>query len=199
MPDLSYADLSYARLSHADLSHAVLRHADLAHAHLNDADLRGAHLNDADLSRADLIGARLIGARLIGVNLSGAVLGGADFTDVIMGDTTFADNDLSRVKGLETVIHLAPSTVGIDTIYKSRGNIPEIFLRGCGVPESFIVQMHALVASTEAIQFYSCFISYSSKDQDFADRLYADLQSRGVRCWFAPRRPEDGRQVPRQD
>ena len=33
---------------------------------------------------------------------------------------------------------------------------------------------------------YSCFISYSSKDQDFAERLYADLQNKGVRCWFAP-------------
>jgi hypothetical protein len=38
----------------------------------------------------------------------------------------------------------------------------------------------------EAIQFYSCFISYSSKDQMFADRLHADLQNAGVRCWFAP-------------
>ena len=38
----------------------------------------------------------------------------------------------------------------------------------------------------DAIQFYSCFISYSSKDQEFADRLHADLQNAGVRCWFAP-------------
>jgi TIR domain len=32
----------------------------------------------------------------------------------------------------------------------------------------------------------SCFISYSSKDQEFADRLHANLQDKGVRCWFAP-------------
>jgi TIR domain len=38
----------------------------------------------------------------------------------------------------------------------------------------------------EPIQFYSCFISYSSKDQNFAERLHADLQNNGVRCWFAP-------------
>jgi hypothetical protein len=33
---------------------------------------------------------------------------------------------------------------------------------------------------------YSCFISYSSKDHTFADRLHSDLESKGVRCWFAP-------------
>jgi hypothetical protein len=29
-------------------------------------------------------------------------------------------------------------------------------------------------------------LSYSSKDEEFAKRLYADLQDNGVRCWFAP-------------
>jgi hypothetical protein len=36
------------------------------------------------------------------------------------------------------------------------------------------------------IQYYSCFISFSSKDEAFARRLHADLQQQGVRCWFAP-------------
>lgn len=94
--------------------------------------------------------------------------------------------DLSEVKGLETIIHSKPSSVGIETLYLSQDNIPEVFLRGCGFPESFIVQMPALIASTEFIQFYSCFISYSSKDHPFAERLYTDLQNKGVRCWFAP-------------
>ena len=33
---------------------------------------------------------------------------------------------------------------------------------------------------------YSCFIRYSSKDAAFAGRLHAELESNGVRCWFAP-------------
>ena len=28
--------------------------------------------------------------------------------------------------------------------------------------------------------------SFPDRDQDFAERLYADLQNQGVRCWFAP-------------
>ncbi len=78
----------------------------------------------------------------------------------------FGDVDLTTVKGLETVKHYGPSTIGIDTIYRSHGNIPETFLKGAGVDDTFI--------------------SYSSKDVAFARRLYADLQSNNVRCWFAP-------------
>ena len=101
-----------------------------------------------------------------------------------MGWTSFADVDLSVVHGLESVRHSGPSSIGIETFYRSRGSIPDVFLRGAGVPENFMVYMQSLTG--KAFEFYSCFISYSTKDQDFADRLHADLQSRGVRCWFAP-------------
>jgi hypothetical protein len=40
--------------------------------------------------------------------------------------------------------------------------------------------------------------SYSTKDQDFADRLYADLQAKGVRCWFAPHDIKGGRKIHEQ-
>lgn len=59
-----------------------------------------------------------------------------------------------------------------------------MFLRGCGLPDSFIAHMHLLVG--KAIEYYSCFISYSNKDENFARRLYNDLQGAGVHCWFAP-------------
>jgi hypothetical protein len=49
-----------------------------------------------------------------------------------------------------------------------------------------------------ALDFYSCFISYSTKDQDFADRLYADLQARGVRCWFAAHDIQGGKKIHEQ-
>jgi hypothetical protein len=50
--------------------------------------------------------------------------------------------------------------------------------------DTFIAYARSLV--DKAIEYYSCFISYSSKDEDFAKRLYTDLQAKGVRCWFAP-------------
>jgi hypothetical protein len=48
------------------------------------------------------------------------------------------------------------------------------------VPEEFVAYIGSMVG--RPIEFYSCFISYSTKDQVFADRLYADLQAKGVRC-----------------
>jgi hypothetical protein len=50
----------------------------------------------------------------------------------------------------------------------------------------------------QAPEYYSCFISYSTKDQEFADRLYADLQDKGVRCWFAPHDVQGGKKLHEQ-
>jgi hypothetical protein len=110
----------------------------------------------------------------------------ADFGESFMGSVVFGAVDLFAVAGSDTVTHGGPSVIGLGTIYLSKGNIPDHFLRGTGVPEPFIVQMRALVGAMSPIQFHSCFISYSSKDGEFAERLYHDLQLKGVRCWFAP-------------
>ncbi len=107
--------------------------------------------------------------------------------------TSFGDQDLRAVKGLETVQHRGPSPLSINTIHKSAANIPEVFVRGTGAPERFVEYMRALAA--RPIQYHTCFISYSSKNQDFAERLYADLQSKGVRCWFAPEDMKTGDKI----
>jgi hypothetical protein len=107
-----------------------------------------------------------------------------NLTHAGVGATIFTNVDLSGVKGLETVSHVGPSSIGIDTIYKSKGKIPHSFLRGAGVPENFIKYMASLVGT--GIEFYSLFISYSTKDEEFAEKLYDDLWANDVRCWFAP-------------
>jgi hypothetical protein len=44
----------------------------------------------------------------------------------------------------------------------------------------------------------SCFISYSTKDEEFANRLHADLQDSGVRCWFASHDVKAGKKLHEQ-
>lgn len=34
--------------------------------------------------------------------------------------------------------------------------------------------------------YHTCVLSYATEDQAFAEKLHADLQNKGVSCWFAP-------------
>ncbi len=201
--DLTRANLSETHLSEANLVGAVLSGASLCNANLHKTCLRAADLGGIGLRKpdppqppnasfrfrhahicgADLRNADLNEADLRLANLDGASLDGANFCQAEVGGTFFVGVNLRLVKGLETVRHDGPSRIGIEAIYLSHGEIPETFLRGAGVPDSFISYVRSLVGIP--IDFYSCFISYSSQDQEIAERLYADLQSNGVRCWFA--------------
>lgn len=177
--DLSFTDLSGAHLSNADLRGtelqvAIFAGANLQRANLNNADLTEAQFNEADLRKAFLSFATLNRTRLENADLSGAIL----------GSTVFVEMDLSKVRGLEAVEHEFSSSIDISTIYRSSKNIPEVFLRGIGIPDSMIAHIHSLAG--KPTDYYSCFISYSNRDEALARRLYADLQTNSVRCWFAP-------------
>jgi len=189
---LSKANLRDTDLRDTDLRAADLRKADLRHANLRGSDLRDADLRAADLRKTDLHGAVLCYARLNQADLSEADLGDvdlsradlseADLSRAILWNTRFGNNDLSTTKGLEAAIHRGPSTIGVDTLFKSQGRIPQLFLRGVGLPEGLITYLPSLMA--QPIEFYSCFISYSHADKSFAHRLHDALQGRGIRCWL---------------
>jgi hypothetical protein len=196
--NLSKANLSGANLSGANLSGADLDEADLSEAFLGGATLIRADLREATLIRATLIRASLSGAYLRGTDLGGAYLCGTDLreaylsnanltkTDLFVaefGETVFGNTNLTAAQGLETCRHFRPSTLDHRTLARS-GPLPLAFLRGCGLPDELIEYLPSLLG--EPIQYDSLFISYASRDQVFAERLYADLQNKGVRCWYAP-------------
>lgn len=178
-PDLSEAFLARTAFNGVDFDRANLHGADLG-----GTSLHRAQFYRADLGSANLGGVNLRGATLVRTNLSKARLGAADFEDSVMGSTLLGGVDLSGARGLAEVRHEGPSTIGIDTIYLSKGEIPKVFLRGAGVPQKFIEYMSSLVWG--GIEFYSCFISYAAADDEFAARLYRDLDAREVRCWRFP-------------
>ncbi|HWM25332.1 MAG TPA: toll/interleukin-1 receptor domain-containing protein [Chthoniobacterales bacterium] len=195
---LSGANLGVANLNGADLSDTNLSSANLGAANLSGAQFINAFLVFANLGSADLSGANLSQAHLGLANLGGANLSGANLQNAITVNTRFADCDLGKTKGLSLVDHQGPSTIGVDTIYKSRGKIPESFLRGCGVPEGLIMQMHSLLGAEDGIQFYSCFISYSGNDEDFARRLHGKMRDAHLRVWFAPEDIHGGKKLHEQ-
>ena len=196
LADLIGANLLGAYAFQSDFSGANLLQADLCRANFRGTDFRGADLGQSLAHNTNFSAASLCDANLEAASLIGVKLDGTDFAEALVFNTVFADVDLSEAKGLECVEHSGPSTLGIDTILRSSGKIPDAFLRGCGVPEEFIAYIGSIVG--RPIEYYSCFISYSTKDQAFADRLYADLQAKGVRCWFAPHDIRGGRKIHEQ-
>src|SRR5579872_2165446 len=183
--NLALANLRKTNLSGADLTDARFDHANLTFADLSYVNLRSTSLFNANLELASLNYAKLFGTKLFSTFFSYTNMYETEFDNSFMSDSNIISVDLSRTHGLETIFHERSSEISFSTIIQYKGNIPEAFLRGAGIPEPFIVNMKSLIAAMEPFQFYSCFISYSSKDQDFADRLYADLQNKGVRCWLA--------------
>ncbi|MCF7810983.1 toll/interleukin-1 receptor domain-containing protein, partial [bacterium] len=201
-PDLQEADLAFIFILKGH--HAGLN---LKDANLVEANLEGVNFIDADISSADLLGANMEGANLLGadllfanltdVNLEGANLAetilyftnltcaklkNANFSDSQLDQTIFADVNLNEAKNLYECFHNGPSSIDFRTLQKS-GPLPRKFLRGVGLPDVFIDYYPSLF-DNPPFQFYTCFISYFHEDQEFAERLHADLQDKGVRVWL---------------
>lgn len=201
--NLANAELSFAQIYLTDLSGANLNHAHLSYANLLEANLTGASLYQADLtstdfSSANLCSANFTQAHLSYTNLSHAQLDEANFTQAEFLHVVMGNNDLSRIIRLETVRHFSPSTIGLNTLYQSAGKIPEAFLRGCGIPDDFITFIPEHFGIRQAIQFYSCFISYSHKDEDFARRLFSRMREANLRVWYAPEEMKGGQKLHEQ-
>ncbi len=157
----------------------------------------GATLRAVDFDHAVLDGACL-SAELEFANFNCTGLRDADISGAHFWGTTICNCNLSEVKGLDKVNHLGPSSIGIDTLYASRGNIPDVFLRGCGVPDSMIEYARSLVLGENPIEHYSCFISYSHKNEAFAKRLYDRMQQEHLRVWYAPEDMKGGKKTHEQ-
>jgi uncharacterized protein YjbI with pentapeptide repeats len=183
--NLRYTDLSNTNLSNADLSRTNSYHAKFNDANLSHANLSGAGLPDASLRGANLSSANLSSAWLSNTDLDGANLNGANLSGASIEKTVFAHVDLREVKGLLEVKYNGPSTVMLSTIRLPSDGSALYFLRGTGISDEWIEVYRTMMMFP--IQYHSCFISYSNKDGMLARRLHADLQTSGVRCWFAPK------------
>ncbi len=186
-------DLSGVKLDRFSLNGYDLVSADFSRASLYRVTFEGSICDGCSFVRAGLIYVTFYGAFLQKCNFAKAAIANSafnssylhesDFTEARLINNTFTDSSLRAVRGLDTIKSIGGSSIGIDTFFKS-GGLPESFLRVSGVPEEFIQYAASLVG--KAIEYYSCFLSHSTKDDEFVRRLYNDLQGKNVRTWFAP-------------
>jgi uncharacterized protein YjbI with pentapeptide repeats len=188
--DLNGGDLRTAKLVRVDLSRAALRVTNLAGVDLRASDLRGADLSGANLQgaslmsaslhEADLRNADLTGVNLTGTNLTDTRLKGADLSRALVGGTVFADVDLRHVKGLDSLRHASPSTIGTDTLARSRGTLPAAFLLGCGLSPAEIQAERDRPRSPRR-----ALITHSKQDDPFVEELRRRFAERGIQSWVA--------------
>ena len=179
--DLDRAILSDANLSGANFTNANLQRTSLIGANLSGANFAGASFAGASLVRSNLSGAGLAGADLFQTQIWGCNLSGADFTGAALGYTVFQDCDLSMAAGLAEMRHDAPSTIGVDTLYRSGGRIPAAFLSAAGVPPSVAGWQESIAAAPPNLA--ECYISCRDDDEEFARRLSDGLNALGVSNW----------------
>jgi uncharacterized protein YjbI with pentapeptide repeats len=193
--NLLEADLSRANLLRANLGGALLAGADLSGSVLGWANLSGAVLWKANLHGANLIRADLGDADLGRANLCAAELAGASLRGTRLHDTVLANVDLSRTEHLISCRHEGPSALDHRTLERS-GSLPLSFLRGCGLPEGLIETVGGVLDDPAA--YGPCFVCSDPDDLAFAQKVWADLQHEGVRCWLGaddPGRGESARHV----
>ena len=196
--DLSGFDLSNTDFQQCVLRKTSLRSAELAKADLTDVDAAGANFKEANLSAANLSGVNLSNANffqasLIDANLTGANLYCTIFRKARFGGTVLGDVDLETAFGLDEVEHTAPSSIAVDSIFRSGGNLSKDFLRGLGLPQILIDYIPSLVEANLGFGFHSCFISYSQPDEAFATRLWSALRKQRIRVWYAPEEMQGGK------
>ncbi|MCP4686169.1 MAG: toll/interleukin-1 receptor domain-containing protein [bacterium] len=181
VPDMSGSRLRNLRLCKADLSGMDLGKGSISGADLSWANLHGSNLHRTNIRYADLTGTDLSHAFLNHAVVYRSILNKTDMSHASFGGTILA-TDLSRAVGLEKTFHQYPSTIDInECILNFKDDLPEKFLRGCGLREEEIAHFRSQIG--KPVRFYSCFISYSTRDEDFATRLYNDFQGAGIRCW----------------
>jgi uncharacterized protein YjbI with pentapeptide repeats len=186
------ANLAGANFAGANLAGANFRGALITSAIFTDANLNGAVFNDANLTCSNLTR-----ANFGQIFLSRTEMGGVTFNANV-----FADVDLSETLGLTAVNFRRPCTIGIDTLMNSKGQIPRSFLLGCGVP-AWMYEVNRLCnpelstgevaeigytlfdARAKGSAFTpSNFISYSSKNEELAQRLRDSFIAADVPAWL---------------
>ncbi len=178
------ADLTGSCCQEADLTGAQLIRATLDDARLGGSRLGGALLCSASLRRALLVRADLSGANLSQADLESANLSHARLDGAILDRTKLVDADLDAVGGLAEVIHQGPSELGTHALLRFGHAMPADFLRGVGLPESFIRYLPAIIASARPVGFFALYVCAAPADAELARRLHHDLQAAGVRCWL---------------
>jgi len=64
----------------------------------------------------------------------------------------------------------------------------ELFANQAALAIKYVQSIQSIqpIKASKTQKYYSCFISYSAKDEEFVQKLYSELRNKQIQCWFAP-------------
>ncbi|HAS6194982.1 TPA: TIR domain-containing protein [Vibrio vulnificus] len=184
--DILFSDFSHAEACYSNFAYAKVNGSKFYKSNLMNVNFQVATFERCGFIEADIRNSIFTQAKLINVDLNNATLGSTDF----------ADTDLTTAINLESMNHMSTSIFSIKTISNFGDNMPIKFLTKAGVSESLIERFYGLEMTKE--DYYSCFISYATADEDKVKSIYDALWCAGVSCWFAPENLRAGKKVHEQ-
>jgi len=194
------AKYEYAPIKGRSNPHHIMRGKPLVN--LRGANFSGSWLPSVNFRNCRLENVDFRGASLHFADFTGALINGANFEGAISYQTQWCDLDLTDAIGIEGIVHHAPSHVDIRTLTKSSGRIPPRFLQGCGFNAwqqelvklfdpnltanqiSNFLTVDLFSARTDGpLYLGGAFLSYSTADRKFVDKLQSSLEQKKISCW----------------
>jgi TIR domain/Pentapeptide repeats (9 copies) len=180
------------QMTGCNLTNCSLSHCRLYGVDLGGSTLRGTAFGNTRMSEVNLDDCDLTGANFFSSTLTKVSLQRANVKEAIFGETAILGVDLSDVNGLPDVYHYGPSAIdgtSLDFTVRHLANQPEhrrrdlfAFLSGIGLNEDLVQAVRSRV--DQPIEFHSIFLSHSSRDKEFARKLYRDLSDIKIKCWL---------------
>jgi hypothetical protein len=208
-----------ADLTGATFDRCILIGCDLFKARCRDAKFFGGTLEDACLIQTDFSG-----VLFAGTSLENALIGNTLFDGSYLGMirdldkvqyAKLPDDTPPEIRAALPSGHL-PNQLDMDTITRTAEMFkvinsnpdsdvppdevltpPDVFaefLINNSIGDKFI-DVYWKILSETSEGYESVFISYSMRDQQFADFLYDKLHHSGIRAWYAPKEMEGGKTV----
>lgn len=188
---------------------------DLSNCDLKGANFSGTSFTKAIFTNSDLTNVNFSSCKINDAKFDNAILNFACFDSAKIANTTFNSSDLShssfKFSSISSSVNMRESRLDYCNFFQSDVDISIIlwaksFIKTIFSKRKFILKLENRAARLPAekkviekmhhdLEFYddtstlysTCFISYSTKDEEFANRIYTDLVLYGVKCWFAPK------------
>jgi uncharacterized protein YjbI with pentapeptide repeats len=146
---------------------------DFSHAELNGTKIRGADLRNCKFYRT-----------MVAATFEDTDITNSSFEEAHLLSTTFINVDLGATRSLNRAHAYPPITLDARTLLRS-GILPRDIYRACGMSDAVTKSIKRTLKQRR--KRVRCFISYSSKDENFVATLRSDLEDNGIETWYAPR------------